>query len=71
MGEDISPELKESTSKQVQTENAILNSDFQKQMKNGLYATFEHNDHKVPYGHYAQKSHKARSSFAFENLNSK
>lgn len=47
--EDISPELKESTSKQVQTENAILNSDFQKQMKNGLYATFEHNDHKVTY----------------------
>ncbi|MCY8164540.1 hypothetical protein MOC52_18520, partial [Bacillus inaquosorum] len=45
--EDISPELKESTSKQVETENAILNSDFQKQMKNGLYATFEHNDHKV------------------------
>ncbi len=47
--EDISPELKESTSKQVETENAILNSDFQKQMNNGLYATFEYNDHKLTY----------------------
>ncbi|MFO3790191.1 DNRLRE domain-containing protein [Bacillus mojavensis] len=47
--EEISPELKETTSKQVETENAVLNSDFQKQMKNGLYATFEHNDHKLTY----------------------
>lgn len=46
--EDVSPELK-TGSKEVGTENTVLNSDFLKQMKNGLYATFEHNDHKLTY----------------------
>ncbi|MDA7025189.1 DNRLRE domain-containing protein [Bacillus sp. CLL-7-23] len=46
--EEISPELK-TVSNKVETENAVLSSSFHKQMKNGLYATFEHKDHQVTY----------------------
>jgi len=47
--EDISPELKAGSKKAVETKNAVLNSSFHKEMKNGLYATFEHDDHQVTY----------------------
>ncbi|MEH7203552.1 hypothetical protein, partial [Bacillus safensis] len=47
--EDISPELKEISKKEIETENARLESTFQKQMKQGLYATFEHKKHQIEF----------------------
>ncbi|MGK4096203.1 DNRLRE domain-containing protein [Bacillus altitudinis] len=47
--EDISPELKATSKKEIETENARLDSTFQKQMKQGLYATFEHKKHQIEF----------------------
>ncbi|MGG5832113.1 hypothetical protein ACQ4LK_17595, partial [Bacillus pumilus] len=47
--EDISPELKTISKKEIETENAKLETTFQKQMKQGLYATFEHKKHQIEF----------------------